>query len=142
MPDKLMPLYQPDLRTGHFVKQKKSRTERGEIEFWRVFDGDICGGDKALQIFNGVGNWERPQTCNATGTTILQGWPHIKQLHEMQMTYREHWEFRHVGQGTGGSEGLGQYISNSLGHDRGYASSFVSATQESNRDKSEKDESE
>jgi len=58
------------------------------------------------------------------------------------MTYREQWEFRDVGQGRGGFEDLGQCILNSVSHDQGYASSFVSATQESNRDKCEKDESE
>jgi len=34
-----MPLYQPDVRTGHFVKQTKVELKGGEIEFWRVDDG-------------------------------------------------------------------------------------------------------
>ena len=58
------------------------------------------------------------------------------------LTYKEHWEFRDVGQGRGEFEDLGQCTSNPLGHDRGHVSSFVSATQESNSDKCEKPESE
>jgi hypothetical protein len=65
-----MPLYQPNVRTEHFVKQTKVELKGAKLNFEDLLMMTSVEGTTRYKYSVG-GRWGRPQTCNTVSTTIL-----------------------------------------------------------------------